>query len=278
MDDTLQLKTCLDTLTESYDAGYLDTDPVSIVHRYTDPVDCEAAGFIVSSLSYGGAEQIKRSSMTALAPAGDSPASFLRSLTHESARNVWHGFQHRWTCGGDIASLAMSIGEILREYSSIGALVQSLDNPDEPTVEGVMIRLVSWMRARKNGAPPKYLVPSPADGSACKRLTMYFRWMVRGPDSIDFGIWDFISPSRLIIPVDSHMARIAKRLCLTKRSSADWKMACEITAALRKLDPVDPVRYDFALVRPGIIGECRSSDPDVCLTCALAALCSGNTK
>lgn len=276
MTDAMQLKTCLDALTECFGAGYIDTDPVSIVHRYTDPVDREAAGFIVSSLSYGGAAQIIRSARAALAPAGDSPASFIRSLTRASARNIWHGFKHRWTDCEDIVRLAMSLQKILNEYGSVGSLIESLDDPSEQTVEGVMIRLVSWMRDNQDDTFQKSLVPSPADGSACKRLAMYFRWMVRGPDDIDFGIWNFISPSRLVIPVDSHIARIARRLNLTKRSSSDWKMALEITAALRTLDPADPVRYDFALVRPGILGDCRSTDPDVCRACALASLCTGN--
>jgi endonuclease III len=99
--------------------------------------------------------------------------------------------------------------------------------------------------------------------------------MARGPDGIDFGLWKFISPARLVIPVDRHIARMAALLGLTARRSPDWKMALDITRALRALDPEDPVRYDFALVRPGITGECPPSSRDGCRGCILGEVCGG---
>jgi len=281
MNRDTRLKSCLDKLADGYGIAFLDSDPVGIVHEYTDDVDREVAGLIVSALAYGGAVQIRNSARAALAPAGSSPASFAMSLKPVSAMKMFATFKHRWTDGGDLAFLFWAAGRIVDEYGSIGGLVRSLDDPGASTVEETMTRFSAWVTSRyepsfsrsKSRGGISYLVPSPAGGSACKRLAMYFRWMVRGPDGVDFGLWRFIEPSRLIIPVDRHIARMATLLGLTSRVSPDWKMATEITDALRRLDPDDPVRYDFALVRPGILRECTTRSRGDCLTCLLRTVC-----
>jgi len=279
--DFAALKQCLDKLAAEYGPGYLDTDPVGIVHEYTASEDIETAGFIVSALGYGNAGQIRRSAREALARSGRSPADFARNLTAEKARSLFQGWKHRWTDAEDLSFLFLSAGSMLREHGSIGALVKKLDDQAEETIEGVLSRFSSAVCGtyseeciRKSArAGISYLVPSPADGSACKRPAMYFRWMVRGPDGVDFGLWKFISPSRLVIPVDRHIARMAALLGLTRRKSPDWKMALEITRTLRSLDPEDPVRYDFALVRPGITGQCTSQTRENCPSCILRDMC-----
>jgi uncharacterized protein (TIGR02757 family) len=103
----------------------------------------------------------------------------------------------------------------------------------------------------------EYLLPSPANGSACKRINMYFRWMVRPGDGIDRGVWKSVSPAALIVPVDVHVARIGRAWGMTRRATPDWRMAEEITASLREVDPSDPVRFDFALCRYGMVGAER---------------------
>jgi uncharacterized protein (TIGR02757 family) len=128
-------------------------------------------------------------------------------------------------------------------------------------------------------APPEdsyfsFLFPSPASGSACKRLCMYLRWMVRPADGIDLGLWQRVSPAQLIIPVDAHIQRICSLLSFTARKQADWKMAREITAALRKLAPEDPVRYDFSICHLGISEGCSGSDGERCRGCALNGHCA----
>ena len=172
---------------------------------------------------------------------------------------------------------------MFNEESSLGALVRNLDNPEEKTIEGLLTRISEWITAEYSGEfhgnsnrkNISYLIPSPSNGSACKRLTMFFRWMVRGPDDIDFGLWRFIDPSRLVIPVDSHIARMSRMLGLSARRSPDWKMALEITESLRLLDPDDPLRYDFALVRPGIVGACTKAINGDCPECSLNGVCLG---
>lgn len=281
MADTPLLKTCLDRLAADYGPRYLDTDPLGVVHEYADPADIEVAGFVTAAIGYGGAGQIRRSAHELFLRAGEPPARFAARASAAEALERFRGFKHRWTDGADAAFLFWAAGEMIREYGSIGALVRTLDDPAGKTVEGTMTRFAAWVRARWSPAfrgdaartDISYLVPSPADGSACKRPAMFFRWMVRGPDGIDFGLWRFIAPARLVIPVDTHIARMARLLGLTSRKNADWKMALEITRALRTLDPEDPVRYDFALVRPGITGDCTPGAPGECRGCALAGIC-----
>jgi len=277
----VKLKSCLDGLARDYDSRFLDTDPLGLVHRYRSDEDRETAGLVVSTLAYGSALQIRRSASSVLDAAGPSPARFVRTLTPERALEVFGAFKHRWTGGGDIAFLFWAAGEIAREHGSIGGLVRELDDGAKPTIEETMIRFSDWMRTRHadffsrtglpRGAP--FPIPSPARGSACKRLAMYFRWMVRGPDGIDFGIWNFIPSRRLVVPVDAHVARMGECLGLTARRTPDWRMVLEITDSLRRLDPEDPVRYDFALVRPGILRECTSRSRGDCRSCLLRAVC-----
>lgn len=124
------------------------------------------------------------------------------------------------------------------------------------------------------GAGVRFFFPSPAGGSACKRLNLFLRWMVRGPDGVDLGLWRNLSPSSLVVPVDTHMSRIARFIGLTQRTDASWKTALEITGALRKLDPDDPVRYDYAITRLGILGVCGGGEAEFrCVACSLGAHC-----
>jgi uncharacterized protein (TIGR02757 family) len=119
----------------------------------------------------------------------------------------------------------------------------------------------------------RYLFPSPAGGSACKRLCMLLRWLCRPDDGIDLGLWWAVSPARLVLPLDTHTARIARLLGLSARCNSDWKMALEVTASLRRLDPTDPVRFDFALAHLGISEGCTGKKGEVCIPCPVAGMC-----
>ncbi|MEE9614775.1 MAG: DUF2400 family protein, partial [Thermodesulfobacteriota bacterium] len=125
-----------------------------------------------------------------------------------------------------------------------------------------------------SGAGVRFLFPSPEGRSPCKRLNLFLRWMVRRGDGLDFGLWKGVSPSKLIIPLDTHIARISRYLGLTSRNSADWAMAEEVTDSLRKLDPLDPTKYDFSLSRLGILDECPTRrDPIKCESCMIKGVC-----
>jgi uncharacterized protein (TIGR02757 family) len=279
--DISALKSCLDKLALDYGAAFLDTDPVGLIHRYSRKEDVEVSGFLVSALSYGGAKQIRKTGDELLAKMGENPAEFAESLDPAEALEIFRGIQHRWTTPNEIAFLAWISGEMLREHGSIGGLVRSLDNATDPTIERTIAGFSKWIFSRWNGyfgeggyRKAGYLFPSPEDGSACKRPAMFFRWMVRGPDGIDFGFWrDFISPARLVVPLDFHMTRMARRLGFTKRTTAGWKTALEVTESLKCIDPDDPLKYDFALVRPGILKECAHGLTEDCPSCNLETIC-----
>ncbi len=281
MTDAAVLKQCLDSLAAGYGADHLDSDPVGLVHDFSDPLDIETAGFIAASLAYGGAAQIRRSVSDALDRLDRSPGKMTASCSQRELIQRFDGFKHRWTDGGDMADALSVLGGIIRELGSVGHFIGQIDQLDQPTIECAMTAFAARFAAEVGPSEPRrtpgrsrsYLVPSPANGSACKRLAMYFRWMVRGPDAIDFGLWKSIDPARLIIPVDRHIARMGKLLGLTQRNAADWKMALEISQALRKIDPSDPIRYDFALVRPGILRECTERTKGDCTDCDLKAVC-----
>lgn len=274
------LKERLDGLISHYDSRFIDTDPVALLHRFQDPRDCEVAGLAISSLAYGSASQIIRSAEAMLSITGPSPSSFAENLTIDEAEHVFQSFKHRWTDGSDMVRLWLALGDILRCHGSLGAFAESLDNPTEDTIENLMNRFSAAFTLNQPGfkssdrkrKPPSYLIPAPSSGSACKRLALFFRWMVRGPDGIDLGLWRFISPARLVIPLDRHIARMGRRLGLTRQNGDNWKTALDITAALRSLDPRDPLRYDFALVRPGITGACPPQG-NGCGGCMLEGMC-----
>ncbi|MBI1884102.1 MAG: DUF2400 family protein [Chlamydiae bacterium] len=123
-------------------------------------------------------------------------------------------------------------------------------------------------------SPVRFFLPNPKDGSTCKRLNLFLRWMVRGPDTIDLGLWREVSPSDLIIPLDTHVARISRYLGLSSSITYAWKVSCEITQNLKRLDSRDPIKYDFALCHLGISGDCPSRpDLDKCEPCMLRPIC-----
>jgi uncharacterized protein (TIGR02757 family) len=136
-----------------------------------------------------------------------------------------------------------------------------------------LARFADALRGERASRSLRHLVPDPRAGSACKRQLLYLRWMVRPADGVDLGLWP-LSPAQLIVPVDTHVHRIAKNLDLTRRNDASWRTAEEITAALREMDPHDPVRYDFALCHLGVSRACPSRrDSDKCAACVLKPVC-----
>ncbi len=139
-------------------------------------------------------------------------------------------------------------------------------------------RPVLGRRTLPEDSPIRFFFPSPASGSACKRWNLYLRWRVR-KDEMDFGLWRAIPTRRLVIPTDTHVHRVARRLGLTRRKAADWKTAREITDRLARFDPEDPVRYDYALCELGTVGICRPSlAASLCSECALSAACPAGRK
>lgn len=280
-----RLKGLLDKLYGRFDIAFLSTDPIEFVHRYNDDGDREVAGLITSSLAYGRVDGIKRSVQKVLSVMGKNPARFAASFDPKRDVRLFSGFVHRFNDGRDVAALIYYAGQMIRESGSIGAFFMRGYNGNEKNIKGALTKFIDGALALDSEPiygsaklPPKagvrFFFPSPSDGSPCKRLNLYLRWMVRRGDDIDLGIWIGVDPARLVIPLDTHVARISRNIGLTKRAGADWRMAEEVTDALRELDPLDPVKYDFAICRLGIMDECpRRADAEKCLNCMIRKIC-----
>jgi uncharacterized protein (TIGR02757 family) len=277
----LLLKPLLETFLSSRDwAARRAFDPIEFPGRYRDPRDVEVAGLLGAALAYGRADLFKPKVDGLLQQMGPSPAAFVAELTVARARRLLDGFVYRFNLGADVAVLLLGTGAVLREKGSLETAF--LEGPD--ALHGALAHFTATIR---EAAPlPKirsalgkerglhHLLPHPLGPGAAKRLNLYLRWMVRGPDGIDFGVWKRVSPSRLMIPLDTHVMRIARLLGLTARRDASWRTAEEVTASLRLLDPSDPVRYDFALCHYGMSGACPAVPVrENCLRCELRPLC-----
>jgi uncharacterized protein (TIGR02757 family) len=238
---------------------YLRLDPLICIRHFSFPADLETAGLVASALAYGRAETIIRNVSDILDRIGTSPAAFATGTTIEEKQRLLRNFKHRFNDGGDIALLLQAAGSIVERHGSLESYFLGRLDPAAPSVKDALCSFVAGIRRQARRIEPNmsrsfdFLLPSPASGSACKRLNMYLRWMVRKNDGIDHGVWKRVPPAKLVMPVDTHVARIARRLKLSRRPAADWTMAEEITARLRVCDPFDPVKYDFSLCRSGMI-------------------------
>jgi uncharacterized protein (TIGR02757 family) len=259
------LKERLDTLVATFDVTTIEPDPLQLVLRYDDPRDQEVAGLIAAAFAYGRAEYIVSNIGAVLAKMTPSPTRYLRSFDQREATRRFAGFAHRFHKTPDLVAL---LGAIAKHESLADLFKDCYDSSDAdigPSLSRFVHRLLPTANRQPNLA---YLLTDPKDGSACKRMNLYLRWMVRRTPP-DLGIWDFVDPAKLVMPVDTHIHRIATFLGLNDRKSADWKAARSITDRLARFDASDPVRYDFALCRLGILDLCstkrKKENCDVCL-------------
>jgi uncharacterized protein (TIGR02757 family) len=257
-----ELRRRLDALYLQYDHRFVDPDPLQFVRGHEDPADREVVGLIASALAYGNVLQIKKSIGAALAELGARPAAAIRRLDPMAAVRRLASFKHRFNDGRDLACLFFYIRQMLEASGTVEAFFASGDDPAAPDVAPGLASFASRALALDHGglygrgrlpakAGVRFFFPSPASGSACKRLNLYLRWMVRN-DSVDLGTWTRVDRSRLVIPLDAHVYAIARKARLTRYKSPGWAMAVDLTARLRRLDPADPVKYDFAFHRMGL--------------------------
>ncbi len=272
-----RLKKVLEKFYREYDfAGRISHDPIRFPHRYENPRDIEVSAFIASSFAYGRVDLFTAVVEKVLSLMGKSPYDFLLAFDAKKNRKFFKGIKYRFNENDDIICLLFLLHRILERYSSLENAFRSFYSPDDPdTGRGLTGLMDSFLKTDtsqvygKDVRPPglSQFFPSPAKGSACKRANLFLRWMVRDRD-IDFGIWKEMPKSKLIIPLDTHIARISRCLGFTARKSQDWKTAVEVTGALKKLDPEDPMKYDFALCHHGISGLCGRGKEN-CRTCLL---------
>jgi uncharacterized protein (TIGR02757 family) len=256
-DDTM-LGNYLEELYRSYNHfEHIHPDPLEFVYLYDKKLDREVSGFIASALAYGRVSQILRSVGAVLDAMGPSPSSFLLAKTPAQIAHTFHSFKHRFTTGGVLSDMLQAIREVIFEYGSLETCFLSGFNEEDPNILPALAKFVKKLEEAGGRKLPMFL-PSPDGGSACKRLNLFLRWMVR-KDNVDPGVWQSIPASRLVVPLDTHMHRIAGCIGLTSRKQADIRCAIEITDAFSAIFPTDPVRYDFALTRLGIKAGISSS-------------------
>jgi len=241
-------------------------DPLETLYGYPDPRDQEIVGLVAAGLAYGRVAQILASIGKARAVLGPSPAAFLHETSARSLVRRFGSFRHRFTPGGELAAMLVAVKRALAVHGSLELLFRAGMERDETTVLPALSRFVAALRSFAPGPCPS-LLSSPDDGSACKRLNLYLRWMIRR-DAVDPGPWRGMPPAKLVVPLDTHLFRIGTALGLTARRQADLAAALEITRGFARVSPRDPVRYDFALTRLGIRPECRGTPLDDLLAAA----------
>ncbi len=275
------LKKHLEEIVAEYNSAYLESDPVAFVHRYTDPLDQEVVAWIASAFAYGRVSQIFRTLEGILSQFSEHPHADLTKWQSRRWRQAFRNFSHRFSNSDDLLTLLFLIHTVIRKFDSVGNFFEICFGKSDGSARGLLTQVALELRATDfsdfgdhPGDKFWYLLPSPQNGSACKRWNMFLRWMLRPADGIDLGLWDFLPPSQLILPLDTHTARLSRFLGLTRRKAASWQMAEEVTQALRKLDAHDPIKYDFALSRLGILKICPGAREAIrCRTCPLYELC-----
>jgi uncharacterized protein (TIGR02757 family) len=275
------LRAKLEWLYDSYNREDSASDPVHKVRPFRDPGDREIAGFCAAALAFGRVASVLNSIETLLRIMGPRPAAFVRRFDPADRHPEVFAMVHRWTRGSDIAALLWVLRQILERAGSIEAFFAEGLAPDAEDIGGALdrfsTRALAFDLTRAYGRVPKrpgvcYFFPRPSAGSACKRLNLFLRWMVR-TDQIDLGVWTRVPASKLIVPLDTHVIRVGRCLRLTGYVSPGWKMAADITASLREIDRDDPVRFDFALCHLGMMNACGFATRRGDAQCPLKGLC-----
>ncbi len=243
----------LDMLYHSYNhRKFVHPDPLEFLYDFPDPLDREIVGLTASSLAYGRVAQILKSVSKVLERMPE-PGQFLHDSSRDNLQRTFQDFKHRFTSGEELASMLYGAGRVIRRYGSIGnCFMAGMSDTDENILPG-LCHLVDEI-SHEAGSELSFLLPHPSRKSACKRLNLFLRWMVR-EDDVDPGGWKDVSPSMLLVPLDVHMHRICRSPGITDRKQADLRTVIEVTDFFRKINPNDPVKYDFALTRFGIRDE-----------------------
>lgn len=276
-----ELKPVLDRLYTEFNYPDSAMDPVQIVRRFTRADDREVVGFIAASLAFGRVASVIQSIERVLAVLGSHPADSIRRFEPTRDKASFAHIVHRWTRGPDIAALIWIIHQMLRGSGSIEEFFVEGLEPGAPdlssAIDSFSTRALAFDLKPIYGRVPKrpgvcYFFPRASTGSACKRLNLFLRWMVR-QDAIDPGGWSAVPASKLVVPLDTHVIRLGQCLRLTRYTSPGWRMAADITASLRRLDAEDPVRFDFSLCHLGMRNACGFGRRRGDAQCPLKGLC-----
>jgi uncharacterized protein (TIGR02757 family) len=278
-----RLKAPLERLYREVDwAARAQHDAIRFALRYADPGDREVVGLLAACLAYGRVDLFGPQVDLVLSRMGPNPAGFVRAFDPRRDAHAFEGFRYRFNRPRDIAGFCVATQGVLARWGSLRACFVSGYSPEDRHVGPALGRFVATVLAQDLSAvfPGhrfssgfRHLFPHPATGGACKRLLLFLRWMVRR-EAPDFGLWTEIPPAALLVPVDTHIEHMARAVGLTRRRTRDWRMVEEVTAALARLDPEDPVKYDFSLCHKRMSGDCRGRrDAVVCPPCGLRPAC-----
>ena len=279
--DPARLARPLDLLYQEYNREDSASDPVNLVRPFTDRSDREVAAFCAGALAFGRVASVLQSIGTLLRIMGPRPAAFVRGFDPRQPHPELRAMVHRWTRGEDLAALLWVIRQMLERSGSVEAFFAEGLKPEDPDVGSALdsfsTRAMALDIRRAYGRLPHrpgvcYFFPRPSGGSACKRLNLFLRWMVR-KDAIDPGGWSAVPASKLVVPLDTHVIRLGQCLRLTRYTSPGWRMAADITASLRRLDAEDPVRFDFSLCHLGMRNACGFGRRRGDAQCPLKGLC-----
>ena len=250
----IALKDFLDRKALEYEqAGFIEQDPVCIPHSFSKKQDIEISGFFAAIFAWGHRTIIINKSRELLGLMDNDPHNFILHHQEEDLKRLLE-FRHRTFNATDLLYFVQFLQFHYQQSASLETAFTRLLNKEDETIESALAGFHDYFfslpdaprRTRKH-------IATPWRNSTCKRLNMFLRWMVRRNSVVDFGIWKNISPAQLVCPIDVHVARVARRFQLVERPGVDWLTALELTGNLRKFDPVDPARYDFALFGLGVV-------------------------
>jgi uncharacterized protein (TIGR02757 family) len=278
-----RLKIPLDRLYREFDwAARTGADAIRYPLRYPDPADREIVALLAACLAYGRVDLFGAQLDLAFARMGDSPHRFVMDFDPVTRAGAFDGFLYRFNRPRDLVAFCLATRRILELHGSLGKAFTAGFSAADASVGPALERFVDgFLRQDLTAVFPRnrlsygyrHFFPRPSTGGPCKRLHLFLRWMVRR-EPPDFGLWTDIPPSALLMPVDTHIQHMADAVGLTRRRSRTWRMAEEITARLRRLDPDDPVKYDFALCHKRMSGDCLGRrDAVVCGPCGLRSVC-----
>jgi uncharacterized protein (TIGR02757 family) len=279
-----RLRIALDRLYTSFNYPESAFDPIQVVRRYEQLDDREVVAFVAAALAFGRVTSVVASIEAVCRVLGSSPAAFVRGFDPRRDGDPLRPLVHRWVRGADFVALLWMLRRMIEEHGSLERCFAHGNDPAMTDVGPGIQAFCSYARALDfrpaYGRVPKtpgvfHFLARPSTGSACKRLNLFLRWMVR-QDGVDPGGWTTVPRRQLVVPLDTHTIRTGRCLRLTRRASPGWKMAADITAALRQCDPDDPVRYDFALCHLSMMGACGFGAKSGDRQCPLRGNCVPN--
>jgi uncharacterized protein (TIGR02757 family) len=272
----------LEQLYEAYNREDSASDPVQIVRRYKTPADQEIVGFCAAALAFGRVASVLNTVETLARVLGPEPAAYVRRFDPKAPHPELRAMVHRWTRGVDIVALLWILRQMIDRSGSIEGFFREGYDPEAVDISDALDSfsrraLALDLKAVYGRRVPArtgvcYFFPRPSAGSGCKRLNLFLRWMVRR-DEVDLGAWTSIPRAKLIVPLDTHVIRLGRCLRLTKYTSPGWRMAADITASLRAIDPVDPVRFDFSICHVGMMNACGFGRRQGDTQCPLKGIC-----